>query len=184
VPQLKLTAKQRAFIDHYVVTKNATRSAILAGYSKKTADTIGKENLRKPQIKKEIETRLAQTAERVKVTGDQVLNELRAIGMFRLSDVVSVEKDVNESGNPTKYANIKETDEWTDDAHRAIESVKINAKGEIEVKAHSKVAALKQLGDSLGLFKDFDTLVAGLMQYGVVTWLEDKKGFQFRFPES
>lgn len=179
----KLTAKQRAFIDHYVVTKNATRSAILAGYSKNTAHVIGLENLRKPLIKQELETRLAETAERIKVTGDQVLNELRAIGMFCMSDVVSVEKGIDANGNPFQTANIKETDKWTDNAHRAIESVKINSKGEIEIKAHSKVAALKQLGDSLGLFKDFDTLVAGLMQFGIVTWLEDKKGFQFRFPE-
>ncbi len=46
----KLTEKQKRFIDYYVETANATESARLAGYSEKTADRIGHENLRKLEI--------------------------------------------------------------------------------------------------------------------------------------
>lgn len=42
-----LTEKQKRFIDYYIETANATESAKKAGYSEKTADRIGHENLRK-----------------------------------------------------------------------------------------------------------------------------------------
>jgi len=52
---VKLTAKQQRFADYYIQTGNATESAIKAGYSKKTARSIGQENLTKPDIAKYIE---------------------------------------------------------------------------------------------------------------------------------
>lgn len=50
---LDLEPKQKLFADFYVgeANLNATRAAILAKYSKKTASAIGAENLRKPKIK-------------------------------------------------------------------------------------------------------------------------------------
>lgn len=52
---MKLTTKQQRFADYYIQTGNATESAIKAGYSKKTARSIGQENLTKPDIKKYID---------------------------------------------------------------------------------------------------------------------------------
>ncbi|HEX7048642.1 MAG TPA: terminase small subunit [Longimicrobiales bacterium] len=57
---MKLTAKQRRFIEEYCVDFNATQAAIRAGYSKRTAYAIGAENLRKPQIREAIEQRLKE----------------------------------------------------------------------------------------------------------------------------
>ena len=45
-----LTPKQRRFIEEYLIDLNATQAAIRAGYSEKTAYSIGQENLRKPVI--------------------------------------------------------------------------------------------------------------------------------------
>ena len=56
----KLTPKQRAFADFYIETGNATEAAIQAGYSKKTARSIGQENLTKPDILKYIKERNKQ----------------------------------------------------------------------------------------------------------------------------
>lgn len=47
---IKLSPKQKLFSEYYAKTKNATESAIKAGYSKKTAGIIGFENLKKPKI--------------------------------------------------------------------------------------------------------------------------------------
>lgn len=52
----KLTAKERAFVERYLVDGNATQAAIRAGYSAKTAAAIASENLRKPHIADAIET--------------------------------------------------------------------------------------------------------------------------------
>ena len=52
----KLTPKQDAFVKAYLLNGgNATQAAITAGYSKKTAQAIGTENLCKPLIKDAIE---------------------------------------------------------------------------------------------------------------------------------
>lgn len=48
----KLTDKQRKFCIEYLKHWNATKAAIVAGYSKKTAYAIGNENLKKLEIQK------------------------------------------------------------------------------------------------------------------------------------
>jgi len=50
-----MTAKQRAFVDAYA--GNATEAAIKAGYSKRSAYSIGQENLKKPEIAQAIRER-------------------------------------------------------------------------------------------------------------------------------
>ncbi len=42
---MALTPKQKRFVAEYLVDLNATAAAIRAGYSKKTAEAIGYENL-------------------------------------------------------------------------------------------------------------------------------------------
>lgn len=52
----KLTPKQDAFVKAYLLNGgNATQAAISAGYSKKTAKSIGQENLTKPAVARHIE---------------------------------------------------------------------------------------------------------------------------------
>ena len=46
----KLTQRQEKFCREYVVSYNATQAAIKAGYSEKTARSMGSENLTKPDI--------------------------------------------------------------------------------------------------------------------------------------
>ncbi len=47
----KLTKKQRAFVDEYLIDLNAASAAIRAGYSTEAAKEIGYENLTKPHFK-------------------------------------------------------------------------------------------------------------------------------------
>ena len=56
----RMTAKQKLFCDEYLIDLNATRAAIRAGYSEKTAGVIGVENLKKPNIKEYIDKRLEE----------------------------------------------------------------------------------------------------------------------------
>lgn len=46
----KLTPKQKRFAEYYAATGNAKQSAISSGYSAKSAEKIGYENLAKPHI--------------------------------------------------------------------------------------------------------------------------------------
>ena len=56
----KLTLKQQAFADYYIELGNVTQVAIKAGYSQKTAYSIGDENLKKPKIKNYIDNRMEE----------------------------------------------------------------------------------------------------------------------------
>lgn len=47
----KLTEKQKRFCEEYVKDANAKQAAIRAGYSGKTAYSIGNENLNKPELR-------------------------------------------------------------------------------------------------------------------------------------
>jgi len=49
-PQERLTAKERTFVEEYLVDLNGTQAAIRAGYSARSAAVIAHENLRKPKI--------------------------------------------------------------------------------------------------------------------------------------
>lgn len=55
-----LTAKQTQFCREYVKDLNATQAAIRSGYSEKTAYSVGSENLRKPDVKAEIQKLLQE----------------------------------------------------------------------------------------------------------------------------
>ena len=56
----KLTAKQMLFCDEYIKSGNAKDAAIKAGYSPRTAKSIGQENLTKPDLKSYIDTKMAE----------------------------------------------------------------------------------------------------------------------------
>jgi terminase small subunit-like protein len=45
-----LSPKQRRFVAEYLIDLNAAEAAIRAGYSHKTARSVGSENLTKPDI--------------------------------------------------------------------------------------------------------------------------------------
>lgn len=52
---MKLTPKQEMFVLEYLKDLNATQAAIRAGYSKRTAEKIGSENLQKPEVRAAID---------------------------------------------------------------------------------------------------------------------------------
>lgn len=75
----RLTSKQQAFIQEYLIDLNATQSAIRAGYSEKTARQIGEENLSKPDIAKAVHKAMKARSERTELDQDWVLNNWREI---------------------------------------------------------------------------------------------------------
>jgi phage terminase small subunit len=74
-----LTSKQEAFVREYAIDKNATQAAIRAGYSEKTAYSIGQENLNKPEIAKAITETEEGHAERCNITVDSLTEGLQKV---------------------------------------------------------------------------------------------------------
>lgn len=73
---MKLTEKQRRFVDYYIETGNASEAARRAGYSEKTAGWIGQENLQKPTIKAAVDARLRELEGKRIAKADEVMQFL------------------------------------------------------------------------------------------------------------
>lgn len=82
---VKLTPRQRLFVDEYVLCNNASEAARRAGYSERTAGAIATENLQKPAIRQAIDALRSDNAARLDVTRQDVLTGiLEAIEMARM----------------------------------------------------------------------------------------------------
>lgn len=76
---MKLTAKQQRFVEEYMIDLNATQAAIRAGYSKKTARSVGAENLTKPDIRERIDELMEKLAAERIADAKEVLEFLTAV---------------------------------------------------------------------------------------------------------
>jgi phage terminase small subunit len=85
---MALTDKQIRFITEYMVDFNATKAAKKAGYSEKTAYSIGQENLTKPEIKTEIDRRMNQLG----LSAEQTTKLIVDIAKASLNDYFKVTK--------------------------------------------------------------------------------------------
>ena len=75
----QLNERQRLFCEKIVVNPNATQAAIDARYSRRSASSIGHENLQKPKIQRYISQLRQERNLRAQVTADRVLAELAKI---------------------------------------------------------------------------------------------------------
>jgi len=79
--------KQKVFIQEYVKDFNATQAALRAGYSPKTARSIGHENLTKPDIAAAIKARIDEKA----MSADEVLQRLAEHARGDMGDFIDIE---------------------------------------------------------------------------------------------
>ena len=74
-----LSHRQELFVAQYLIDGNATRSAIAAGYSHKSAAQSGCELLKLPKIVAALEAAKTKRLDRLDITADRVLQELAAM---------------------------------------------------------------------------------------------------------
>jgi phage terminase small subunit len=72
----KLSAKQEQFCREYLVDLNATQAAIRAGYSPKTAYSMGQRLLKNVEVQAFIQRAKQERAEKLARTAQDVLNDL------------------------------------------------------------------------------------------------------------
>jgi len=84
-----LLPKQASFIAEYLKDGNATQAAIRAGYSQKTAYSIGQENLKKPEIAARLQVKQSVIAarqdailEKMELTEERIKREIARIAFF------------------------------------------------------------------------------------------------------
>jgi len=183
---MPLTDKQKRFVEEYLVDLNATQAAIRAGYSAKTAGSIGEENLKKPEIAAAIQEAMDARSKRTEITADRVLQELAKIGFADIRKAVKWGATVMVPVTPdepgaeivraidpmedderlmavrahTPIALIP-SDQIDDDTAAAIAEIRQTKEG-LAIKMHDKRGALVDIGRHLGMFKDKLELSGGL----------------------
>ena len=75
----KLSIKQKRFADEYIISGNATQSAIIAGYSKKYAATNTDKLLKNTNIKNYIDERLKELEDKAIAKQEEVLQYLTSV---------------------------------------------------------------------------------------------------------
>ncbi len=149
----RLTDKQKRFVAEYLVDLNATAAAIRAGYSKKTAEVIGYENLRKPQIEAAINQAIQEREKRTEITQDMVLRETAKLAFF------DIRKMFGKNGKPLDISEL--------DADTAAALVGLDVQDIVDndgdyvgfvkkYKMADKLKALELLGKHLGTWEPKD----------------------------
>ena len=143
----KLTEKQQRFVDEYLIDLNATQAAIRAGYSVKTANEQGSQNLAKLSIQQAIAEHMAERSRRTGVNQDRVVLELAKIALVKMTDIVDSQGRIKSDASPDDLACIESVKykESESDTGSSVER---------EVKIASKLKALELLGKHLGMWND------------------------------
>lgn len=162
---MSLNAKQRLFVKHYIIERNATQAAIKAGYSEHTAGSQGHDLLKKPEIAAEVanglrahERHLELKAISKNFTKERWLEELMNIATSSIDDAIKIkQKTVSQGGDGEGYvvttAEAVPTNQRSPLIGRAIKKISETKNG-IGIEMHSKQAALDTLGRAYGWVKD------------------------------
>ncbi|MBV9825867.1 MAG: terminase small subunit, partial [Alphaproteobacteria bacterium] len=145
---MTLTGKQARFVEEYLIDLNATQAAIRAGYSERTAYSIGQENLKKPEIASAIAEAQKARATKSGVTADMIVEEYRRLGFSEMRRLMR--------WGPNGVELLPSAELAEDDAAAVAEVSQTVTKdgGTIRLKVHDKARALDSLPRHLGLFRD------------------------------
>ena len=131
---MTLRNKQKAFVEGYLRCWNATEAAREAGYSPRTAKSIGSENLTKPDIQAEIINRLREHH----MSSDEALMLLSDIARADISDFIADNGSIN-------WEAVRKNG-------RLIKKIK-HIKGQhSEIELHDSLRALEMIGKFHRLF--------------------------------
>lgn len=156
---MKLGPRQRLFVHEYLIDSNATRAAIRAGYSKKSAHVNGPRLLTNARVAVAIARGQKKREQKTEITIDRIERELALIGFSDIKNYTEVEAD-------TGAIRIKGFEQMPPGASRALESIEENrtiresADGKesmivcdkIKYKLWDKPKALELLGRQRGMF--------------------------------
>lgn len=149
-----MNAKQQRFVDEYLIDLNATQAAIRAGYSEKTAGSVGHENLQKPEIATAIHNAMAARSVRTEITQDMVMQELALIGFSNMLDYIHITPEGDAFVDLSQLSRDKAAaitdltvEDFTDSRGECSRDVR-----RTKIKLSDKRRALVDIGKHLGMF--------------------------------
>lgn len=154
---MSLNPKQELFCQEYLKDLNATQSAVRAKYSKKTARTIGSKLLTNVDVSKRIAELQKKRDEKIELTQDWIIKELKLIGGSDLQDYITIDK-------LTGAIQAKGFEEMPEGTSRALKSIKedrvikedadgnkVTVYDKVNFSMHDKIRALEILAKHKGM---------------------------------
>jgi phage terminase small subunit len=152
----KLTEKQKLFVAEYLVDLNATKAAVRAGYTEKTARIHSSKMLANANIQQLISESLRKRTDKLEITSERILSELAYMGFSNMLDYIGT----TEFGDA--YVDLSSL---TREQAKAIQEITVEAytegRGEdareikrTKFKLADKRGSLELLGKHLKLFTD------------------------------
>jgi phage terminase small subunit len=141
----ELNERQKCFCREYVVDFNGYKSAIKAGYSKRTSMEQASRLLRNVKVQKEIARLNKNVEERTDIKVDDVLKSLKLIAFSNITDFITVKNG---------KIRIKDISKLPPNTPTVIESIHQSKSSGIRIKLYNKLTALELLGKHLGLFTE------------------------------
>ena len=139
-----LSPKRARFVEEYPVDWNVAAAARRAGFSAKTAASMGYKCMQDPLVLAAIAAARQQLSEKLKVTQERIVEEYRRIAFADIRHVINIT-----DGKVTVF----DTNLLTPEQAAALSEISETKDG-IRIKMHSKIAALDSLGKHLGMFID------------------------------
>lgn len=137
----EITRKQAEFCHQYLIDLNGKQAAIRAGYSAKTAEFQAARLLSKDKVKAYLASLQSKSRALTDITKEEILTELAAILRSKITDYL------NFNGKRIKF---KPFDKLTESQIKAIESIKQDKTGQIELKLHGKSWTVDRICKILG----------------------------------
>ena len=154
MPGQNLTNRQQKFVSAYCVDLNATKAAIKAGYSEKTADSAGSRLLKNVKVWDEISKKMNKTLTKLDITAERVLAEIAKLAFYDPGNLLESDgsmKQIKDIDDITRMAvaglEVTELFEGTGDEKQAYGLCK-------KIKLADKGQNLERLGRHLKLFVD------------------------------
>lgn len=140
---------------------NATEAYMTAGFKPRNRDVAGKcaeQLLRKTEVKAMVEAETARLATKIDISEDRFVEELRRIGLFDITDMLSFkeaepEKDGKQPENRW-VVTIKNSEDLPPEVTAAISEVFLDHNGNLKIKSHSKLEAIKTIGKIKGFLRE------------------------------
>lgn len=149
-----MTPRQHRFVGEYLACGNATKAAVAAGYSPRTARVTGSKLLTKVDIAEAVARGQERAQKKAQITLDDLARELAKIAFANMGDYLIIER-----GRPRiAWANL------TPDQTAAISQFIVNENGrrrQTTFRLSDKQAALVNLARILGLSKEKTTVETG-----------------------
>lgn len=156
---MKLTDKQKRFCEEYLIDCNATQAAIRAGYSERTAKSIGAENLTKPDLQNYIAELMNEVKKDTIADATEIMEYFTAVMRreYKENVVVTTVEEIStyvpdENGTPRKQTIKKESPQIIEIPARLVDA---NKAAELLGKRYGLFTEKQQVSHTLEFTEDW-----------------------------